>query len=87
MEGTVDWGVWWARVYHAWLAHMLVDKVDALSCRPQRKPMREAHEVNISFVHVPRAAIGQGFFGCKHFSQTNQLLQQGGQRAIDWRIS
>jgi uracil-DNA glycosylase len=29
----------------------------------------------------------QGFFGCKHFSKANQLLQQSGQRAIDWRIS
>jgi uracil DNA glycosylase len=29
----------------------------------------------------------QGFSGCNHFSKTNQLLQQSGQAAIDWRIS
>ncbi|MCE2496058.1 MAG: uracil-DNA glycosylase [Flavobacteriales bacterium] len=28
-----------------------------------------------------------GFFGCRHFSQTNALLQQNGQNPIDWRLS
>lgn len=28
-----------------------------------------------------------GFFGCKHFSKTNELLRQQGLREIDWRIS
>lgn len=27
-----------------------------------------------------------GFFGCKHFSKTNQLLKQQGLQEIDWRI-
>jgi uracil-DNA glycosylase len=26
------------------------------------------------------------FFGCKHFSQTNNILIQNGQTPIDWRI-
>lgn len=26
------------------------------------------------------------FFGCKHFSQTNELLQQQGLEPIDWRV-
>lgn len=28
-----------------------------------------------------------GFFGCRHFSRTNALLQQNGQKPIDWRLS
>ena len=27
-----------------------------------------------------------GFFGCKHFSQTNELLRKQGLQEIDWRI-
>ncbi|HVA97351.1 MAG TPA: uracil-DNA glycosylase [Bacteroidia bacterium] len=27
-----------------------------------------------------------GFFGCKHFSKTNQLLLENGHKIIDWRI-
>jgi len=26
------------------------------------------------------------FFGCKHFSKTNELLQEQGLEQIDWRI-
>lgn len=28
----------------------------------------------------------QGFLGCRHFSQTNQLLVKSGQPPIDWQI-
>ncbi|MGT0149186.1 uracil-DNA glycosylase, partial [Vibrio metschnikovii] len=27
----------------------------------------------------------RGFLGCKHFSMTNQLLEQQGKQAIDWQ--
>lgn len=27
-----------------------------------------------------------GFFGCRHFSQTNQILKENGQQPIDWQI-
>lgn len=27
-----------------------------------------------------------GFFGCKHFSKTNEFLKKNGQEPIDWRI-
>jgi uracil-DNA glycosylase len=42
--------------------------------------------------HVLKAAhpspfsVHNGFFGCKHFSQTNDLLKMTGQREIDWNI-
>ncbi len=42
--------------------------------------------------HVLKAAhpspfsADKGFFGCKHFSQTNELLQQQGKDPINWKI-
>jgi len=42
--------------------------------------------------HVLKAAhpspfsADKGFFNCKHFSKTNDLLQQQGKDAIDWKI-
>ena len=43
--------------------------------------------------HVLKAAhpspfsADKGFFGCRHFSKTNQLLQQEGRDPVDWMIS
>ena len=43
--------------------------------------------------HVLKAAhpspfsADKGFFGCRHFSKTNRLLQQEGRDPIDWMIS
>ncbi len=33
----------------------------------------------------PLSAYG-GFFGCKHFSKTNEILTASGQKPIDWQI-
>ena len=27
-----------------------------------------------------------GFFGCKHFSKTNMLLEKQGQQVVDWKL-
>lgn len=35
-------------------------------------------------VHPSPLSAYRGFFGCKHFSKTNQLLIQSGQTPIDW---
>ena len=43
--------------------------------------------------HILRAAhpspfsAYNGFFGCRHFSKTNELLKQQGLKEIDWRIN
>lgn len=37
-------------------------------------------------VHPSPLSAHRGFFGCKHFSQTNQILQQHNCPAIDWQI-
>jgi uracil-DNA glycosylase len=30
--------------------------------------------------------LAQGFLGCRHFSQTNQILQENGKGIIDWQV-
>jgi len=37
-------------------------------------------------VHPSPLSANRGFFGCQHFSRTNQLLQQMGKSEIDWRL-
>ena len=36
--------------------------------------------------HPSPFAADKGFFGCKHFSKTNQLLMQNGSQPIDWKL-
>lgn len=37
-------------------------------------------------VHPSPLSAYNGFFGCKHFSKTNELLEKSGQKPIDWQI-
>ena len=42
--------------------------------------------IKLESVHPsPLSAVG-GFFGCKHFSKTNEILRSSGQQPIDWQI-
>jgi len=36
--------------------------------------------------HPSPLSAYRGFFGCKHFSQTNQILQQQGKTKITWQV-
>ena len=36
--------------------------------------------------HPSPLAAYRGFFGCRHFSQANQYLQQAGKTPIDWQL-
>jgi uracil-DNA glycosylase len=36
--------------------------------------------------HPSPFSVHRGFFGCKHFSKTNQILEGQGKEPIDWRI-
>lgn len=40
----------------------------------------------LTAVHPSPLSAHRGFFGCRHFSQTNQLLRKGGMGEVDWRI-
>uniref|UniRef100_A0A4W5M7U6 Uracil-DNA glycosylase n=1 Tax=Hucho hucho TaxID=62062 RepID=A0A4W5M7U6_9TELE len=45
---------------------------------------RKRHHV-LSTVHPSPLSAHRGFFGCKHFSKTNELLEKSGKEPIDWR--
>lgn len=36
--------------------------------------------------HPSPLSASRGFFGCKHFSQVNEFLQENGETPIDWQI-
>ncbi len=43
------------------------------------------HKKLVSVHPSPLSAYG-GFFGCRHFSKTNEILKSSGQEPIDWQI-
>ncbi|KPP58841.1 uracil-DNA glycosylase-like [Scleropages formosus] len=45
---------------------------------------RRRHHV-LQGVHPSPLSAHRGFFGCKHFSKTNELLTRSGKRPIDWK--
>ncbi len=46
---------------------------------------RNRHLV-LSSPHPSPLSASRGFFGCRHFSQANQYLQQNDQAAVDWQL-
>ena len=40
----------------------------------------------LSCAHPSPFSADYGFFGCRHFSKTNDFLKQHGQTPIDWQI-
>jgi uracil-DNA glycosylase len=46
---------------------------------------KQKHYV-LSAPHPSPLSAYRGFFGCKHFSQTNQILQQQNKIAINWQV-
>lgn len=45
----------------------------------------EQHHV-LKGPHPSPLSAHRGFFGCKHFSQTNELLQSQGNKRINWQV-
>lgn len=45
----------------------------------------EKHHI-LTSVHPSPLSAFRGFFGCKHFSLTNQILKNQGRDEIDWRL-
>jgi uracil-DNA glycosylase len=57
------------------------------------KPAQEKTRlIDVSAHHILKSAhpsglsAHRGFFGCRHFSQTNALLEKAGQLPIDWQL-
>ncbi|XP_078523521.1 uracil-DNA glycosylase isoform X2 [Lissotriton helveticus] len=44
---------------------------------------RKRHHV-LQAVHPSPLSVYRGFFGCKHFSKTNEFLAKSGKKPIDW---
>ena len=38
-------------------------------------------------VHPSPLSVYRGFFGCRHFSKTNELLSKAGKETIDWNLA
>jgi uracil-DNA glycosylase len=52
-----------------------------------KKELIDQNKHNIlTSVHPSPLSASRGFFGCKHFSQTNKLLSERGKEIIDWQI-
>ncbi|NXA05514.1 UNG glycosylase, partial [Sapayoa aenigma] len=45
---------------------------------------RKRHHV-LQTVHPSPLSVNRGFFGCRHFSKTNEFLKKSGKKPIDWR--
>ncbi|XP_062399623.1 uracil DNA glycosylase a isoform X1 [Sardina pilchardus] len=46
---------------------------------------KKRHHV-LQAVHPSPLSAHRGFFGCRHFSRTNELLQKSGKAPIDWTL-
>ena len=42
--------------------------------------------VKLETVHPSPLSAYNGFFGCRHFSKANAILEASGQTAIDWNV-
>lgn len=45
---------------------------------------RKRHHV-LQTAHPSPLSVCRGFFGCRHFSRTNELLQKSGKQPINWK--
>ncbi|XP_059400402.1 uracil-DNA glycosylase-like [Carassius carassius] len=81
------WEMFTDAVIH-WLSTYMQDLVFILwGSYAQKKGAaidKERHHV-LQTVHPSPLSAHRGFFGCKHFSQTNQLLRKSGKKPIDWK--
>ena len=56
------------------------------NAKAKAKIIDNPRHVKLETVHPsPLSAYG-GFFGCRHFSKTNEILISSGQKPIDWQI-
>ncbi|XP_051828949.1 uracil-DNA glycosylase [Antechinus flavipes] len=45
---------------------------------------RKRHHV-LQTAHPSPLSVHRGFFGCRHFSKTNELLKKSGKKPVDWK--
>ena len=52
----------------------------------QKGTLIDATKHHVLVAPHPSPLARGGFFGCKHFSKTNQILQKQGQKPINWQL-
>ena len=52
----------------------------------KKSMLHNAKHLILTAPHPSPLSAHRGFFGCKHFSQTNELLKEQGLSPIDWQI-
>ena len=56
------------------------------NARNKAKIITNPTHVKLETVHPSPLSAYNGFFGCKHFSKTNEILISSGQSPIDWQL-
>lgn len=56
------------------------------SARAKKKLITNPKHYILETVHPSPLSAYNGFFGCKHFSKTNEILQSMGSTPIDWSL-
>jgi uracil-DNA glycosylase len=52
----------------------------------QKEALIDASKHYILKAAHPSPLAGGAFFGCRHFSKTNEILRSLGKAEIDWRV-
>lgn len=56
------------------------------NARSKKKLILSPRHVILETVHPSPLSAYNGFFGCKHFSKANAILEKSGQTPIDWTV-
>lgn len=56
------------------------------NARSKKKLILSPRHVILETVHPSPLSAYNGFFGCKHFSEANAILEKSGQTPIDWTV-
>lgn len=86
-------GMGWEQVTDAVIRHLnqreqpVVFLLWGANARAKTALITEPRHLVLTCAHPSPLSAYQGFFGCRHFSQTNRFLEQNGIAPIDWRIA
>ncbi len=56
------------------------------NARQKAKVITNPLHVKLETVHPSPLSAYNGFFGCRHFSKCNEILEKSGQAPIDWQL-
>lgn len=56
------------------------------AARNKAKILKNPIHIRLEAPHPSPLSAYNGFFGCRHFSKTNELLKRSGQTPIDWSV-